>query len=224
MHKVPGRYNAPLYAILLTALARTMAPVIKSNHMLFELEGHGREEIAGTALDGVDLSRTIGWFTSIYPFYLDYNNQNTIGQQIAKVSAEVGRIPNRGIGFGILKYLHGDPMVREQLAVIPAPEINFNYLGQFDQSGVDLPDQPAGEAQPGLAAADGMPIRIIGEPAGLEQDPKSKRSPLLNVVDIISGGQLSVRWLYCQNVYKQERIAQLAENYLNELRLIINET
>ncbi|MCJ8274407.1 MAG: condensation domain-containing protein, partial [Psychrosphaera sp.] len=96
-----------------------------------DLEGHGREALDET----IDLSQTVGWFTSMYPLTLscDYGsdgNRADLQSLICAVKEQVRAIPNRGIGFGLLKYLNRE----EALLGAPKAEIAFNYLGQFDQS------------------------------------------------------------------------------------------
>jgi hypothetical protein len=102
-----------------------------------ELEGHGREEL----FEGVDLSRTVGWFTSAFPVLLEVPAGGGAGELLRSVKDQLRAVPARGIGFGILRRLSPDAAVRERLAAIPAPQVNFNYLGQFGgrRGGVDAP-------------------------------------------------------------------------------------
>ena len=94
------------------------------------LEGHGREEL----FDGVDLSRTVGWFTTIFPVKLDLNGIGGPGEVLKSVKEQLRRIPHRGIGYGMLRYLCGDENVAAQLRALWQPEVIFNYLGQFDRT------------------------------------------------------------------------------------------
>ncbi len=173
--------------ILLEALARTIGGWSKADRVLIETEGHGREEL----LAGVDVSRTMGWFTSIYPMVLSAGGEDCAEQ--------LRNLPNRGAGYGILKYLRGE------FPDHPAPEINFNYLGQFDR-------MPGGMA---------LPFRIAAGSSGPEQAPNGRRSAALYVVAIVTGDQLHVRWLYSRNLHKRRTIQRLAERYMEELRDIM---
>ena len=95
------------------------------------LEGHGREEL----VEGIDLSRTVGWFTTIFPVNLDLRGTVGPGEVLKSVKEQLRRIPQRGIGYGLLRYLRGDENLAAQLRSAPQPEIAFNYLGQFDHTG-----------------------------------------------------------------------------------------
>jgi len=101
----------------------------RKSQIAIDLEGHGREEI----FDDVDLSRTVGWFTTLFPVLLEAPKKEEKEQLIKLTKEKLRAIPNRGIGYGILRYLCQDSTVHQELATIVTPEISFNYLGQFDQ-------------------------------------------------------------------------------------------
>ncbi|ELR97621.1 non-ribosomal peptide synthetase [Gloeocapsa sp. PCC 73106] len=117
--KVPAVYNTQINDILLTALTQTFSQWTGSSGLLLDLESHGRAFID----DEIDLSRTVGWFTSILPVYLSLENVKESGQAIKSIKEQLRRIPNQGIGYA------------ESLT----PQISFNYLGQFDQMFSDSP-------------------------------------------------------------------------------------
>ncbi|MEV6584156.1 condensation domain-containing protein, partial [Streptomyces sp. NPDC051582] len=106
--------------------------------VLVELEGHGREEV----VEGVDLSRTVGWFTSAYPLRIDpgvfdagevWAGGAQAGVVLKRVKEQVRSVPDRGLGFGLLRYLNAETgAVLERGA---RPEIGFNYLGRFSVGG-----------------------------------------------------------------------------------------
>ena len=105
----------------------------RQDYIFFHLEGHGREAL----FEDVDLSRTVGWFTSIYPVLLDMHLQDKNGQPgmlLKMVKEQIRNIPHNGIGYGLLRYLCVDPAISEQMRTAPQPEISFNYLGQLDQA------------------------------------------------------------------------------------------
>ncbi len=95
--------------------------------LLIDLEGHGREDL----FDDIDLSRTVGWFTSLYPVLLQPRGE--IGSALKRVKEGLRRVPNRGVGYGVLKYL-GTAESRARLSSLPSRQVLFNYLGQFDSS------------------------------------------------------------------------------------------
>ncbi|MFW2244019.1 amino acid adenylation domain-containing protein, partial [Rhodococcus opacus] len=101
---------------------------------LINLEGHGREE---QVVSGADLSRTVGWFTTVYPARLDLTGIDVddamaggvaAGQAVKAVKEQLLAIPDHGIGFGLLRY-RGDETA-ESLSRFPAPQVSFNYLGR----------------------------------------------------------------------------------------------
>ena len=86
----------------------------------------------------VDLSRTVGWFTSLFPVRLDpgtsisrklWRAERALGRAVKRIKEQLRAVPNNGLGYGLLRYLN--PQAVAQLASLPAPQIGFNYLGRF---------------------------------------------------------------------------------------------
>lgn len=121
--KVNKAYSTEINDILLSALASTIADFNQTDRILINLESHGREQI----VDEVDITRTVGWFTSQYPVVL--HAKDRVADLIKDTKDTLRRIPHKGIGYGILKYL--SPF---ELKAIRKPDISFNYLGQFDEN------------------------------------------------------------------------------------------
>jgi len=203
LQKVLKAKDTRINDVLLTALGRILSQWTGEQSFLIEMEGHGREDI----FDDIDLSRTIGWFTTIFPVLLKVDQGDDLENQLASVTEQLQRIPQNGFGYGLLRYFSQDASVKAQVEKLPEPEVNFNYLGQFDQL-------PEGEQ---------VPFRVATESVGLEQSPSATRSALLYVVGIVSGGQLHIRWLYSNNVHRRSTIEKLAKNYMKELRRLISE-
>ncbi len=122
-------YRLQVNDVLLAALVKAISKWTGSDTVAIHLEGHGREEI----VEGVDLSRTVGWFTSMYPVFLHLKQKASWGEALKSVKEQLRQIPNQGIGYGILRYLSSDEETVNKLQQLPKPEISFNYLGQFDQ-------------------------------------------------------------------------------------------
>ncbi|PJI07373.1 MULTISPECIES: non-ribosomal peptide synthetase [Clostridium] len=116
-------YNTEIEDLLLTALALTISKWTGEENILVNLECHGREEI----IKNVDITRTVGWFTSQYPVVLN-SNSDDLETTIKNIKDSLRRVPDKGIGYGIIKYLSKDKMEFRL-----KPEISFNYLGQFDE-------------------------------------------------------------------------------------------
>jgi non-ribosomal peptide synthase protein (TIGR01720 family) len=150
--------------ILLTALARALAGDEGSYASVIELEQHGR------ATEGADVSRTIGWFTSLYPFRLSVSAADGITQQIRGVAREMAKIPDGGTGYGVLKYLS-----RKLDRPSGGCALRFNYLGDFDRTLNNdffaLSDLDTGAEKPaGVYTATNLEINamIIGEVLRIE--------------------------------------------------------
>jgi non-ribosomal peptide synthase protein (TIGR01720 family) len=197
LREVPKAYRTQINDVLLTALGASLGRWNGSKGILVEVEGHGREEI----VEGVDVTRTVGWFTSIYPvrLHVEVNGAGGWGKELQKVKEQLRAIPQHGIGYGILKYLKGSKELQGR-----GGEVSFNYLGQLDQ--VFTED---GIFEPGR------------ESAGPTCNGKQKRPYVLNVDGRIVGGRLQLTWTYSRNLHHQETIDQIAELFLQYLQNIV---
>ncbi len=170
LQEVPRAFHSQINDALLAALALAVSGWTGRPEVLIDLEGHGREEIA----DGVDLSRTVGWFTTIFPVHLELPAGRDPGQTLQAVKEQWRQVPGRGIGYGMLRYLSEDLSIVERLRTSPGAEIAFNYLGQIDQV---LPGsfifQPARESA-GPARA---PIEPSGTLAGRARPRRGREAP-----------------------------------------------
>ncbi|MEV2381112.1 amino acid adenylation domain-containing protein [Paenibacillus larvae] len=121
-------YHTEINDILLTALGLTIHGWTGQKQVLLNLESHGRHDI----LKGVNISRTVGWFTSQCPVILDMSYADDVSHEIKVVKENIRKITNQGIGYEMLQYLTPAEM-RSGLSFSPEPEICFNYLGQLDK-------------------------------------------------------------------------------------------
>ena len=200
LQNVPAVFNTQINDALLTALVQAMEHWTGKKELWIQLEGHGREDI----IEGVDISRTVGWFTTLYPVKLNIHGAINAGDALKKIKEQLRRIPQKGIGFGLLRYLSEDPGIREQLQAIPAPDLVFNYLGQFDQ-----------------VVDENSPFKPLSEGTGLERSPDARREHLLDVSASVKGGTLTVAFTFSKNFHTEETIARLADDYLSEIRNLI---
>jgi amino acid adenylation domain-containing protein/non-ribosomal peptide synthase protein (TIGR01720 family) len=194
LKEVPAAYRTEINDVLLTALALAITRWVGSRSLLVELEGHGREDI----WDDVDISRTLGWFTATYPLTLTLERGQGLGEALMAVKKQLRRVANRGIGYGLLRYLCED--VGEQLRGLPRPDIAFNYLGQFDQPG-----------------AEGSSLAVVPESRGPDRSPKGHRAHLLEVDGGIAGGRLRLEWTYSENLYRRTTIERVAQSFKQAL-------
>ncbi|HZN06889.1 MAG TPA: amino acid adenylation domain-containing protein, partial [Pyrinomonadaceae bacterium] len=122
-------YGTQINDVLLTALLDAVTHWTGGDAVLIELEGHGREDL----FDDVDLSRTVGWFTSAFPVVLEAKAGLSPAAMLQSVRQQLREIPRQGVGYGLLRYVHDDDSVAHEICRLPVPEISFNYLGQLDQ-------------------------------------------------------------------------------------------
>jgi amino acid adenylation domain-containing protein/non-ribosomal peptide synthase protein (TIGR01720 family) len=200
LQDVPAAYNTQINDILLTALVQTFYQWTGADSLLIDLEGHGREEL----FNDVVLSRTVGWFTTIYPVFLQLGKTSDLGENLKTIKEQLRKIPNRGIGYGILRYLCQNIDIYQQLEKLPQAEISFNYLGQFDQ----IQSEPIL-----LGFAPENPGRIFS--------PKAARGHILDVVGKVVEGKLEIYFVYSQNLYRRETITHLANDYISKLKTLI---
>ncbi|MEH6642860.1 amino acid adenylation domain-containing protein [Vreelandella glaciei] len=125
--EAPKAYRTQINDLLLTALGRALCAWSGHERIMIDLEGHGREDL----YDDIDLSRTVGWFTSLYPVVL--NPLGELGVAIKRVKEMLRGIPSNGLGHGVLKYL-GSEEECQAISALPQARVVFNYLGQLDGS------------------------------------------------------------------------------------------
>ena len=124
LHQVPAVYRTQINDVLLAALGRVLSRWTGRDRVLVDLEGHGREDL----LDGLDLSRTVGWFTTMFPVALQASPGDW-GEALKSTKEQLRTVPRNGLGYGALRYLTG------ALESAVTPQVSFNYLGQFQHSG-----------------------------------------------------------------------------------------
>ncbi|GAA3887070.1 hypothetical protein GCM10022243_59820 [Saccharothrix violaceirubra] len=133
LRDVPPVYRTQVNDVLLAALGRVLADWTGRSRVLVDLEGHGREEL----FDDLDTSRTVGWFTTLFPVALDLPDADW-GTTLKAVKEQLRAVPRKGIGYGALRHLAGADIAAD-------PRVGFNYLGRFaaGQRDLDLSADPA---------------------------------------------------------------------------------
>ncbi|WP_433526858.1 amino acid adenylation domain-containing protein [Nocardia pseudovaccinii] len=199
---VPGLFHAGVDEILISALVIALtvwrarrgenAPVA-----LLRLEGHGREE---QIAPGADLSRTVGWCTSLYPVRLDLTDIDTAealagtdaaGAAIKAVKEQLRAIPDRGIGYGLLRYLNPDTA---ELLPGPMPgQIGFNYLGRVDDRGAGVRTTQA------------------------DPDPDLPAPAAIDINAIVTGSRLRAAFAYPETLLEAAEVSELADLWVNAL-------
>ncbi|MGP9039172.1 non-ribosomal peptide synthetase [Bacillus stercoris] len=193
-------YSTEMNDILLTALGLALQQWTGNNQFKISMEGHGRESY----LDDIDISRTVGWFTSIYPVWLDMsdsehkNNDERLGHLIKQTKDMLHRIPHKGVGYGVLKYIS-----KKWGSEKNSPEISFNYLGQFDQ---DIQSKA---------------FEVSDIKPGNEISPNWERPYVLDISGAISSGCLNLHIIYNRLQFEEKTIQTFAGHFKQTLENII---
>ncbi|HLG62384.1 MAG TPA: condensation domain-containing protein [Ktedonosporobacter sp.] len=205
LHEVAKAYHTQIQEILLTALVLACIPWTGSRCLLVDVEGHGREAV----VEDVDLSRTIGWFTAIFPVLLDLRAMPALhdrGNVIKAIKEQIRNIPQNGIGYGLLRYLSEDTDLQSALQNMPQAEISFNYLGQFDSRAEDQP---------------GSLFSQTNESCGPAHSLRSRRKYMLDVNGAVTHGRFHIEWTYCPQLHHRETVEMLARRYIEMLQELI---
>ncbi|MGC4812301.1 amino acid adenylation domain-containing protein [Micromonospora sp. DT228] len=215
--RAPALFHCGPDEVLMTGLALAVAAWRRgrgqgdASDVLLDIEGHGREPV----VPGVDLSRTVGWFTSIYPVRLDPGAPDwdevrcggpAVGVAIRRVRQLTRSLPDKGVGFGLLRYLN--PHTSTVLAEAGRPQIGFNYLGRFAAVGGEGADTGWGAAK-----------EFDGLGGGADPD-----SPLPHELEIgmvaqegPTGTQLTASLMFAGELFGEEEIAELANRWAEAL-------
>jgi non-ribosomal peptide synthase protein (TIGR01720 family) len=191
--------DAQINEVIFTALAQAFARWTGSPTLLMDLVGHGRESL----FEDMDLTRTIGWLNTLFPVFLNLGDALTEpAAALQTVKEQVRRIPNHGVGYGILRYLSPDPILVEKVRALPQAEVYFNYVDEL------VPQFSLYQL-----------IRIAG---GFIHERGGRRGYLLSITgNLLPDGRLQLTWEYSANVHRPETINTLAQDTLNALRTFI---
>jgi amino acid adenylation domain-containing protein/non-ribosomal peptide synthase protein (TIGR01720 family) len=189
-------YRTEINDILLTAIGIAVAGIYEIDCIAVRVEGHGREDIGSD----LDITRTVGWFTSVYPVVLRMHDRNDRIRQLIEVKENLHRVPNRGIGYGALHYLAGKDYPLKQ-------EINFNYLGEF------------GAAPQGGEGSDLW--EFSSEAQGKTITGDWQRDILLDFTGIIMAGSFRLAISYSSRQYSPATMQRLISACRQELESLI---
>ncbi|MGD1900081.1 MAG: condensation domain-containing protein [Phormidesmis sp.] len=181
--------------ILLTGLAQTLKQWSQQDTTLVDVEGHGRY-VWDKALD---ISRTVGWFTALYPLRLQLSPSATLNEQLNTVQKQLDKVPNGGLGYGVLRCAEQG----EVPELTSAAEVSFNYLGQL-----------------ALDTA-GFITSLVFEPVPAVKSLEHVCKYRFEIVALIEVDQLQIRWCYSQQQYQHSTVEQLAQRLINNLKSLI---
>ncbi|WKN24642.1 non-ribosomal peptide synthetase [Bacillus velezensis] len=199
LQQVNRAYHTDTQDILLTAAALALRDWTGGGRLRIAMEGHGREHI----MPELDISRTVGWFTSMYPVLIDLNTAGAeLGTAVKTVKDTLGRIPDKGIGYGILKYM--TPPEQKTIRFRQAPEISFNYLGQFN----DTEDQHT--------------FSLSGLASGHDITPTWQREQAVEMSAMAAQHKLHFSLSYPPSRFRKETMEQLLQTLQQYLRDIMS--
>jgi amino acid adenylation domain-containing protein/non-ribosomal peptide synthase protein (TIGR01720 family) len=193
LEDIPRDCRARIEEVLLAGLARAVGRWTGRTTTDLHVESHGREGV----IEGADLSRTVGWFTSLCPVRLSAAPGSAPLDALGEVKERMREIPRRGLGLGLLRHL-GPSDLRRRWAAIRAPEIAFNYVGRVD---------------PSVLPVDGD----LGEPIAAE----NRRPHLLDVTAAVRGAGIELSFTYSPELHAERTISALAAGMRSELEALI---
>ncbi|MGH3813457.1 MAG: amino acid adenylation domain-containing protein, partial [Pseudonocardiaceae bacterium] len=202
LRHVPGVYRTQVNDVLLSALGRVLSRWTGRDSVLIGVEGHGREEL----FDGVDLSRTVGWFTTEFPVALRLPSlpPGDWGAMLKSVKEQLRAVPRRGLSYGALRYLSAPDSPAGVLRDDPLPQISFNYHGHGDAT----------------SDSEGL-YHAWGDAIGDDAAAQSVRPCLLEVVGQVENGELELAWTYSSQVHDEATVWRLATEMIEALREIV---
>lgn len=195
IHEVPQVYHTEINDLLLAALAKTLTKFSGTSKTTIGMEGHGREPVD----KGIDTTRTVGWFTTHYPVLLEIDPGTDTDGLIKTVKEQLRKIPEKGLGFGVLKYLNKEEAYRGK----PCWDLVFNYHGQGD-------NVLNTHAWLGTAT----------EHTGSGIDPEREVEKLA-VTGIVREKELVLHWTYSHKHYRKETVLALADGFIQNLKQLI---
>ncbi|MFH9045044.1 amino acid adenylation domain-containing protein, partial [Streptomyces sp. NPDC017966] len=218
---IPAAFHAGVNDVLLTGFALAVAHWrhnrgLTGHGVLVDLEGHGREDL----VPGADVSRTVGWFTSLYPVSLNpgaagvqgpeaWTGGAAVGDAVKAVKEQLRTLPDNGAGYGLLRHLN--PETARAFEGLPVPQIAFNYLGRF-------------ELGDGTTAASDWEL-VPGADTGNGRDPEGLLSHALELnaltVDSADGGSLVANWTWAAGVLDEGDVHDLADTWFRALEAIV---
>ncbi len=199
LHIVSQREDRQIEIILLTALALAFMQWTEKHSMLVTIECHGREPL----FDDIDLSRTVGTFAIDYPLLLELDDIDDFELSLQSVHTQFHQVPHHGIGYGVLRHMHTDPVIVEHLSALPASEVFFNYVG------TSIVPEATGDKVAGPYNGRIHTLNDVIE------------EPSFQITGSINHGQLRMQWLYSSHQYRSETVEHLSQATMKILRSFI---
>ena len=200
LQQLPGVFRTQINDVLLFALVSALQQSIGGHRFRLDMEGHGREHFA----DDVDVSRTVGWFTTLFPVALEIIPGSDPLLALLGVRDQLRKVPHRGLSYGLLRYASRDAEIRDALASTRPASLVFNYLGQFD-----------------AVVADSRLCTFAAESTGPWRSPAARRTHALEVIGIVRDGCLEIEWHYDASIHLEATVAHVAKNMIAVLHKLL---
>ncbi|HLZ59625.1 MAG TPA: amino acid adenylation domain-containing protein [Ktedonosporobacter sp.] len=189
--------NVQVDSVLLAALVDAFEIWTGKRLLLLNTLGHGR----GNLFPDIDLSRTIGWISTLFPVLIDLAEIRAIDDELRAVNEQLRNVPQQGTGYGLLRYLREDDILRQRFKELPQAQIFFNFTG--------------------VRSYEFKQFRFVRPFGGYQNDLQANRPYLIGIECGTIEGQLRLKWEYSSNIHSRETIEQLAQRTLGRLQAIV---
>lgn len=195
LREVARQYRASAGDVMISTLGRVLRKWTGQAAVVMDIEGHGREE---NAVAGVNLSRTVGWFTAIYPIRLEQSEQTEApGEELRRVKQTLKQVPKGGLGYGLLRYKSNKAAVRDRMQSLPPAQVVCNFAGRVQQQ----VSQPS-------------------EDLGHNHYPGSRRPYAIEAVASVLNGRFRIEFGYSRNLHRRKTMQKLAADFVSELQAL----
>ncbi|HEU5377791.1 MAG TPA: amino acid adenylation domain-containing protein [Ktedonobacteraceae bacterium] len=189
--------NIQIDSVLLAAMVDAFEAWTGTRLLLVNALGHGR----GNLFPDIDLSRTVGWISTLFPMLVDLAGVCSIDEELRAVNAQLRSVPRQGVGYGLLRYLKEDRALVQQFKDFPQAQVFFNFTGvrsyEFEQ------------------------FRFVRPFGGFQNDLQADRPYLIALECGTIEGQLRLKWEYSSNIHRRETVEQLAQRTMERLQAIV---
>ncbi len=192
------RARATAQDMILAAVTQALMRWVGRDRLTLDVEGHGRDDLAGA----VNVSRTVGWFTAIYPVLIERpasSDRSAADSLLDATRSAIANVPDGGVGYGVLRYLNGEPALPEHAK----PDALFNYLGELER------------------LANGRTLFQLAAPLALSRGPENVRPYRIEINAWVFKGSLRINWSYSHEEYRRETILDVAKSSIDALRALI---
>ncbi|MBK9250349.1 MAG: amino acid adenylation domain-containing protein [Proteobacteria bacterium] len=192
MTELPALFRTQANDALLAALLMAERQCGNAGPLSIDMEGHGREDVVGD----LDVSRTIGWFTALFPLSIDAPVTDDPAQVLLAVKEHLRKVPHRGLSHGVLRAFAPDPALRAELAAQPPAGLLYNYLGQSDAlvAGLRL-------------------LQFAPESTGPWHGPRNRRTHAIEALAVVRDGRFEVQWSFDPAIVPADRVEKLSHAY-----------